>query len=270
MVDGQTNPKLQPVVDATRSQLASQDSALRAESRFLDHLTALLDHECAKFRPHLDSVVAELQLYLTCASDLSEVQLRAIEDLNDVTERFVVVRRAAEERAATLDRLKAARGKLLRARAAMSAAPPQGLVAARVKVSQAIQRVTSQGRKVQEADRAFASARQRYDDFRIRRLRQSYEHLGAGLADIKQREVEVWGKVREAIARIQHACNVPTSEARAPDEGSEEVQTPAVDGGEVVALIQEPQAQPAPTPPSAPSPAKKYYYGENPFQDSDN
>jgi hypothetical protein len=269
MADVQGNPKLQPVHDPTRSQLAKQDSAPRAESRFLDHLTALVDHECAKFRPHLDSVAAELQLYLACASDLSEVQLRAIEDLNDGTERFVVVRRAAEERTTALDRLKAARGKLLRARAALSAAPPQGLVAARVKVSQAIRRVISHGRKVQEADHAFATAKQRYDDFQIRRLRQSYEHFGAGLADIKQREVGVWGKVTGAIARIQQTCNVPGSEARVADDVPEKVVAPAVDGGEVVEPVEQPQPPPAPTPPSSPSPAKSYYYGDNPFQESD-
>jgi hypothetical protein len=205
-VRAQLTSNLQAVVAAGREQIAQQSNALVVESRFVDSVTALVDSECSEFRSHYDIVLSELMRYRTFVEAFNKGQLRAVEDLNDLAERFLVLCRISEERADAKDEMKAAKTAVERARGAYNRAvqsdsPKQYELCS--KFTAAIDKAVERIRKVQELDRQFITAKQTYNEFRNRRTRQSYLHLAAALGEVKAAEAEVWQRVDAKITEVQ-------------------------------------------------------------------
>jgi hypothetical protein len=275
----QLTSNLQAVVTAGRKQIDQQSNALTLESGFLEAVTALIESECPEFRSHYHAVLAELTPYQTCVEDFNKDQLRAVEDMNDIAERFIVLCRISEERVDAKDVMKDAKAVVERTRTAYNRAiqsdsPKRYDLCA--KLTTAIDKAIEQVHRVQELDSQFIAAKQTYNEFRNRRTRQSYVHLAAAFGEVKASEADVWQRVDAKITEVRETFRdgiAPPSEP-APKPSPEPVPTaapgpiqrqavdaPAEEEPPVAAFVwQVPQ-------PIEPLPHSEYY-GGNPFMES--
>jgi hypothetical protein len=221
-LQNETASALRAVVHATRKQVARQERGAIAEQKFFTSLGHIISSESPSFKSQFDALSPWFTSSAAACEGFRAAESRSIEDLNDCAERFVTVIRIADARTAALTKCKSARSKLASAKAELSAKLHKDeatIYEAKRKVDRRIDKLAGLLKAVEYLDQEFISARGRYDAFRHRRTQQSYVHLGDGMAQYKQAEVDAWKHIEEIVLALQAG--------KAPVNVEPELETPA-------------------------------------------
>jgi hypothetical protein len=197
---------LRSVVQATRKQIARQERSVNAERKFIASLARLVAAESPTHKAQFDDILPGFALYSETTQAYRSAETRAIEDLNDCSERFTPIIRIAQARNVAKTKATDARAKLASAKSDLARQGAKGEAAvydAKQKVIRRIDKLTERLRKLVDLDRQYLAAKERYNAFRRRRTQQSYFHLGAGITLHKQAEADAWRYIESAIAAIE-------------------------------------------------------------------
>ena len=269
---------LSPIVDAGRDHVSQRKEIVSSKQEFLEHLTKIVESECPECKSAFRPLALALAEQIECERAFSDVLSRGVEDINDISERFAVVVRASTTYANAKKDLQNAKQAFENARTKLAQdramggrnAPKLEQVAARAKED-----VKNKITTLKEAIEDFIVQKEKFAEFRIRRLRESLAHIGQGTSAIMRQEVEAWkqietavetaaGRFKESIdtgARADDGEDAPLQVAKKQVDYNTPVESPA------------PEATSTPnteTPVPAPEPAPEDTYGtattEDPYR----
>ena len=216
---------LNPVVQPGREFYENEARIGRCETRFVGKMGEIVEKACPELKPLYDSVADHIKAHLECERGLAETNARAVEDLNDITERYAMLyaaySRYTKEKKALCDaraKLQTARGKLAQERAMAG----KNQAKAEDAVRQGIETVKQRIRSLQDRIRELIEFKEKFNVFKQRRMRESFLHLGEGTSFYMNQDVEVWKREEVAEREVREKYKDVLSGARTAEAvGSE-------------------------------------------------
>ena len=193
---------ISPVVDAGRDYASFRQKCVADKQEFLEHLTKIIETECPECKSAFRPVAAALAQQIACDRAFADVQSRGVEDINDISERFAIVVRASNVYATakkdlqnSKQRFETARQKLQQDRA-MGGRNAMKLEQLAIKAKDEVKgRITD----LKEAIEQYIIQKEKFAEFRMRRLREAFVHIGQGTSAIMRQDVEAWKQLEAAI-----------------------------------------------------------------------
>ena len=221
----QVSSILNPVVNPGREFTENEARIGRCETRFVGKMGEIVEKACPELKPLYDSIADHIKCHLECERGLAESNSRAIEDLNDITERYAMVYAAFTRYNSAKKSLCDARAKLQNARAKLQserAMCGKNEAKAAEAVRQGIENVKQKIRACQDRIRELIDHKERFNKFKQRRMREAFLHLGEGTSFYMNQDVEVWKRVEVAEREVRERYKDVLSGARTAEAvGSE-------------------------------------------------
>jgi urease accessory protein UreF len=193
---------LSEVVKSSRESADSHSKQLHSFQRFADMLVRLVRKQAPELLPAVRYAVAPFTAAVSHESALVAAEVRAADDLHDLSDRYEVLSRQWSEYTDISKRVKDARDKIARLRRELDEEERKG-TPKQYKLKNDIMVILDLKRRAVEEGQAkleeILSARERYYAFSARRLRHAYVNLGTRLAAESR---EIVASFRDMQARI--------------------------------------------------------------------
>ncbi|EAY10707.1 hypothetical protein TVAG_364310 [Trichomonas vaginalis G3] len=199
---GQITSNFNTVIEATRAQHQHTIETLAYERRMTDNLRSMLEKEVPECKDLLSKIMSIYGKAFFQEYKYVEAQSRAIEDLNDIQERFLVVVRSSA-------RSSEAHANLKRTTEALDLAK-QKLEIEKSKNSSKVQKMEAYVEECREqkkqaienlktAIKSYIEEKKKFNAFRDRRMKQSYSTYGATTVSFSNTLSQIYSDMKASI-----------------------------------------------------------------------
>lgn len=202
---GKITNNLAVVVDSTRDSLAKNQDAVNAEKVFMKALYVLIKNEAPDYKDAIKPIIRSYHRALHQEDNLIMGKTRSIEDLNDIQERFAVVVRASQRYQNAKHALKESTRSLADAKARRDQEIAKGgnkVDKLQVAVADAIQYKKDCIENLKKEINIFIEEKQKFNKFRIRRMRHSFKCYGESTAQCLENEIKFYNEVIDGLTKI--------------------------------------------------------------------
>lgn len=221
------------IVSHSRDEAACYNSEIDSRRTFVACLRKIVAKEAPGFTSVMDEIAECLSGALDAEQDVVDAFARFAEDFNDIAARFQVVFRISEEARECKQRVRDIKAKIEKLRCDISADEQRG-GAKHAKLSAELQKLIQQKKAAVEACIAkmeeFISAKQRFDEFKIRRLTHAYVNVGSVMKESYGKQLQSMKSVAQLVdtarGRLDAVLNgeeLPVAEDNADAPVEEEV-----------------------------------------------
>lgn len=193
------------IVNVVRNEISVQESENNYEIALFAHLSNIINSEAPYSREEFNKIVSHYKNALDSQNASIELHSRSIEDLSDISQRFLVVFNAANEYRTERHNLRDIRKSIetcqknLDQERSMNGKNVDKLQS---QLASLINQRDEQLIVTRDVLSKFISQKKKFNDFRIRRLTQSYHRYGESLVELSKQK-QFYDDLKSSIEEAQ-------------------------------------------------------------------
>jgi hypothetical protein len=189
-----------------RDQMTSQSSALKSEVILIEQLTKIVESECPSFKDQFQVITERIGHHFRCMEALGEAQMRSVEDLNDLIERSKVVWRASAQAKNLRLEVQKIRGRFLESQNKLERESNPGKREGLITQVDANRELLKNGiERLKVSLACLMTELERFRIFRVRKIRESYFHVGEASQRLMNLEVQNWSDILSCLRTLEES-----------------------------------------------------------------
>lgn len=212
------NPQFKAIVTATRQLNENTANILILENKCLDQFKKMTESQANECSELLSKAVESYHNSLAEEIDLLDNQKRAIEDLHDIQERFLVVVRTADkykeaQKAFTkaTDNLEASKKKM----ASDIAKDPSKQETWNINIEKSKNQARDALKTLTESLKKLIEEKKKFNHFRIQRMKHSYRTYGNATNEYSKKLIDAYADLKNQIDLITLDVNKTITNSKA-------------------------------------------------------
>ena len=199
------------IVGAAKDQCDSHHREVQSMEDFIAKAETLLQEEAPEFVDKFKEIAGLMTQSLGCDKTIAGAEERLMEDFNDIKARFEVLFRTTDETGDAKQKLREARHRISKLRQDLEQDEAKG-GRRKFKIEADIQAALAMKRQeIENCDKMFhelMSTRDRYNRFKVRRLRNAYANLGRKISESSMEQQEILGKLQKCISEAREGVDL--------------------------------------------------------------
>ena len=199
------------IVASARDQCESHHREAESMKDFLAKMEALIAEEAPEFLEKFKEIAGIMTQSIQCDDRIASAEERLMEDYNDIKARFEVLFRTTEDTGESKIKLREARYLITKLRQDLETDRAKGgkkqyKIEAEIRAA-----IDSKKTAIEDLEKMYVeltSTRDRYNRFKVRRLRNAYGNLGREVAAASNEQQEILGRLRKCIGEAREGVEL--------------------------------------------------------------